>query len=318
MNPNSNPDVKKAEKSDKKFPKLLKEIPGPPQAIYYLGELPEPEELMISIVGTRKATPEGKITAKQIAKDLAGKGAIIVSGLAFGIDAAAHEGALLGGGRTIAVLADGLEAIYPREHYPLSQKILAQNGAIVSEYALSRPYYDGLFLERNRIISGLGIATVVIEAPMRSGSLATARYALDQGREVFVVPGPSLHPNYRGSHEFIRGGARLVTSAEEILEDLKMTISNFEFPPASPRVRDEVRIISKPKNDGTKELNGKNNNEQQLIILKIIQEAGEPLYIDKIIELTKLEPQVLNEQISYLELEGLVEQKNGKLRLIRN
>lgn len=313
MNLTSNGGVKKLEKSSEKFPKLLKEIPNPPEAIYYLGEIPSPEDFMISIVGTRKATPEGKIVAKQIARDLARRGIIVVSGLAFGIDAAAHEGALLGGGRTIAVLADGLEAIYPREHYPLSQKILAKNGAVLSEYAKSRPYYDGLFLERNRIISGLSVATVVVEAPMRSGSLATARHALDQGREVFVVPGPPFHPNYRGSHELIRGGARLATSAEEILEDLSASISNFCARGASAS-RGKF-LISKPDGGIPKVPNDKIKDEVQLAIFKTIQEAGEPLYLDKIIELTKLEPQVLNEQISYLELEGLIEQKNGKFRI---
>ena len=174
--------------------------------------------MAIAIVGTRRATPDGKSTARRFAAELARAGIVIVSGLAFGVDAAAHEGCLDAEGKTVAVLACGLANIYPRNNEPLAKKILAQGGAIISEYPPDMPAYPSRFLERNRIVSGLSKGTLVIEAPERSGSLATARFALEQNRDVFVVPGPIAHPNFKGSHALIRQGAELVTTPEDILE----------------------------------------------------------------------------------------------------
>jgi DNA processing protein len=277
---------------DERFPALLKEIANPPKAIYYLGELPA--NPYIAIVGTRKATNEGKLIAKKIAKDLASKNLVVVSGLALGIDGAAHEGAILGGGKTVAVLAGGLQKIYPREHHRLAQKILQTGGALISEHEESIPYYDGQFLERNRIISGLSRAVVVVEAPARSGSLATARYALEQGREVFVVPGPANHPNYQGSHMLIRNGARLVTRAEDILEDL-----GIEFIPNQ-----------NSNQEPTNQHNIQTNDE----IINVLKTGGS-LTVDNIAEITKLEPHIVNQRLSYLELEGVIKQEGGKFSL---
>lgn len=211
---------------DPAYPRLLKEIPNPPENLYLLGNLPEKDTQKIAIVGTRKATAEGKKLAKEIAKKLAERGIIIVSGLAMGIDTAAHEGAIAAclpdgsQGKTIAVLANGLNSVYPAQNENLAKKILESDGALISEYPPETPSFPNQFLERNRIISGLSVATIIIEAPERSGSLATANWAAQQGREVFVFPGPANHSNFRGSHKLIRDGARLVASLEDILEDL--------------------------------------------------------------------------------------------------
>ena len=291
--------IKKINQGEKDFPPLLGEIPGCPEQIFYMGKLPAAGEIMIAIVGTRKATGEGFRLAKEIGRDLARTGIVVVSGLAFGVDSAAHEGAILGNGKTVAVLPNGLDPIQPRSHYGLAQQILNQNGCIISEFSESRPFYKAQYLERNRLISGLCPAMVVVEAPIRSGSLSTARHALEQGREVFVVPGPAGHPNYEGSHMLLRNGARLVTSAEEILEDLKETISNLE------------PLISKSAPAETIKI----NDEIQLAIFKAIQEAREPLHVDNIAETTKLEPNVVNQNLTFLMLEGLIEERNGKFRL---
>lgn len=286
-------ELKQAVLNDKFYPSQLQNIARPPSPLYYYGVLPAADEPAIAIVGTRKATFEGRQTAKKIARDLAEKGIIIVSGLAMGIDAAAHEGALAGNGRTAAVLANGLDEIYPRHHQKLAEDILNQKGAVISEYPPATPAYPSQFLERNRIISGLSLAVIICEAPIPSGALATARWAAEQGKEVLVVPGPSNNVNYRGSHLLIREGARLVTSAEEILEDLKLNDRLLQYPPA---VRDGLTETSDD-------------------ILKILSQAKKPLTIDKILEQTKLEPQTVNQRLTYLIFEGLVEENCGRFKI---
>jgi DNA processing protein len=292
--------IKKINLEDENFPLLLKEISDVPPEIFYRGRLPQNDEVMVAVVGTRKATEGGLALAKRIGHDLAKTGVTVVSGLAFGIDSAAHQGTLLGGGRTIAVLSNGLEPVQPRAHYGLAEKILNQDGCIISERAESGAYYKNQYLERNRIISGLCVAMIVIEAPIKSGALSTARHALNQGREVFVVPGSAGHPNYKGSHMLIRNGARLVTSVKEILEDLKGINPDSQLP-IFKREPKEIPSIS---------------DEVQLTILKTIQEAEEPLHIDNIVEITKLEPNVVNQKLTFLMLEGLVEEKNGKFKIL--
>jgi DNA processing protein len=282
-------EIKTILQENPKFPSLLEEIPNPASKIYVLGELPDEEMPKIAIVGTRKATNQGRSIAKEMAKKLSERGMIIVSGLAMGIDTASHEGAVAAGNKTIAVLGCGLDTIYPRQNENLARKILELGGAIISEYPVGTPAFPNQFLERNRIISGLSIATIIIEAPKESGALVTARLSAEQGREVFVVPGPINNPNYYGSHKLIRDGARLVTSVEDILEDLS-EISNFQFP-----------IFNQTQNF-------KFQTNEEKIIFETIQNMGQPLNIDKIIELTKLEPQVINQIIAILIINGLIKE----------
>jgi len=283
--------IKTILKESRQYPSLLKEIPIPASRIYVLGELPDDPPAAgpkIAIVGTRKATSQGRSIAKEMAKKLSERGMIIVSGLAMGIDTASHEGAVAVGNKTIAVLACGLDTIYPYQNESLARKILELGGAIISEYPVGTPAFPNQFLERNRIISGLSVATIIIEAPKESGALVTARLAAEQGREVFVIPGPINNPNYYGSHKLIRDGARLVASIDDILEDLGINIGINQLP-----YQHKSAFIK---------------DENQLLILKTIQEAGQPLNIDKIIELTKLEPQVVNQAIAILIINGLIKE----------
>jgi len=283
---------------DENFPALLKEIPDTPEKIFVLGnEAILNNDLKIAIVGTRKASAVGRSLARKFAKELAELGAVVVSGLAMGIDSAAHEGALeakcpptsqAGGrqGKTIAVLANGLDKIYPAQNENLAKKILEFNGAIISEYPEDTPSFPSQFLERNRIVSGLCAATIVIEAPDRSGSLATARYAAEQGREVFVVPGPANDINYIGSHKLIRDGAILITSVEDVIEDLGIEIFKVE--------------------ESRKYLEIDDPQKQQII--NAIIESGQPLDVDKISKLANLEPQIVNQLVAFLVIEGILKE----------
>ncbi len=269
------------------YPNFLKEIPDAPSEIYVLGNIPKKRS--ISIVGTRKASLSGRSIAKEIASKFSKRGMVIVSGLAMGIDTAAHEGALAAKGQTVAVLAHGLDFIYPHQNENLAKKIVENGGAIISEYPIGTPALPHRFLERNRIISGLSMATIIIEAPMESGALVTARLAAEQGREVFVFPGPVNHPNYHGSHKLIRDGARLVSSIDDILEDLDF----------STKYENDMNI---------RNYENSIDDKKQLLILRTIQEAGQPISIDKIIELTKLEPQITNQAIALLMVEGIIKE----------
>lgn len=201
------------------FPARLEEIVDPPAVLYSRGEVLPSDALAIAIVGSRHATRYGLRQAERLAASCARAGLTVVSGLARGIDAAAHRGALAAGGRTIAVLGSGLLKIYPPEHVGLAEEIAA-SGAVLSESPPQSPPLPGAFPQRNRVISGLSLGVIVVEAPLKSGALITARLASEQGREVFAVPGPADSRASRGCHRLIRDGAKLVESAEDVLEEL--------------------------------------------------------------------------------------------------
>ncbi len=278
--------------TDSAYPPLLRETVGGPALIYARGALPRTEDTCVAIVGTRKATREGMTLARETGEALARKGIVIVSGLALGIDGAAHEGALRAGGRTAAVLANGLDSVYPRAHEHLADRILDGGGCLISEYPEGTPSYPSQFLARNRIVSGLSVATVVIEAPLRSGSLATARNAIEQGREVFIFPGDTRNRNYAGSHALIRTGARLVTSAEDILEDLG-------FASDTSALSSEKLLTL---------------DADETAILALLHEARAALPVDRIIEATGLPPGVVGEKLTLLLLEDLIEESSGAFR----
>ena len=267
---------------DEHYPNLLKEIQNPPGEIYFRGALPELKLPMVSIVGTRKATREGKELAGQIAKELVGAGVTVVSGLAMGIDTAAHRGALDGGGSTIAVLGNGIDSVYPAQNYKLAERIIKMGGTIISEYAPGEPSFKHRFIERNRIISGLSLGVVVVEAPGRSGALSTARFAGEQGRGVFVFPSSPKNKNYEGSHSLIRDGATLITKTDDILEDL-----DIDRQASSPLM--------------TRELNA-----EEYRVVSAISAAGKPINVDMIIELTTLEPHAVSRVVTMLTVEGII------------
>jgi len=203
-----------------RFPTLLREIPDPPLVLHVQGQLGSLEQRAVAIVGSRRASANGVLMARECACALARHGVVVVSGLASGIDAAAHEGALEAGGTTVGVLGSGLDRIYPSHHRSLAKRIVDSGGALVSEYSPETTAQKHFFPERNRIISGLSEAVLVVEASLRSGSLITARMALEQGRDVFAVPGSVFADNSRGCHRLIREGAALVDCVETLLDEL--------------------------------------------------------------------------------------------------
>lgn len=201
-----------------KYLHLLGVIPTPPRSIYFQGALPTQRRPTVAIVGTRKPTAYGREVTHQLAFELAQKGVVIVSGLALGTDAIAHRAALEAGGTTLAVLANSVDTIYPRSHAELADEIIRSGGAVLSEYDPPTPARTYQFLARNRIVSGLSDAVVIVEAAARSGTLSTAAHALDQGKEVFVVPGNITSPLSRGCNALLKQGAHPVTCTEDILE----------------------------------------------------------------------------------------------------
>ncbi len=272
--------------ADKRFPAELLEMADPPLMLYVLGDvnaLHHPQRL--AIVGSRNPTPQGQANARQFAQALSQTGVCIVSGLALGVDGAAHEGALEGGSPTIAVVGTGLDRVYPKRHLNLAHRIAAQ-GALVSEYPLGTPPLAAHFPQRNRLIAGLSQGTLVVEAALQSGSLITARLAAEQGREVFAIPGSIHAPQSKGCHALIRQGAKLVESANDILEDLRLQ--------TSPTSTNEL-----PEHDREDDL------------LKAI--GHDPVSLDALQARTGLDTATLQARLLELELEGHVGRLPGGL-----
>ena len=223
--------------SDAEYPPLLRQVPDPPAVLFVRGTLRAQDELALAIVGTRHPTLYGIRQAERLAGSLARAGMTIISGLARGIDAAAHRGALAAGGRTLAVLASGVLNIYPPEHADLAQAVIEQ-GALLSESPPRAKPLAGTFPQRNRVISGLALGVLVVEAGDHSGALITARHAMEQGREVFAVPGRIDDRTSRGCHRLIRDGAKLVETVEDVLEELG--------PLYQATVRDDGYVVRHP------------------------------------------------------------------------
>ena len=220
----------------KHYPATLLDIEDPPLVLYMQGRRLNPGQTdpdlianNLAIVGSRNPTPQGEANARQFAKAFAEQGLCIVSGLALGVDGAAHDGALLGGGQTIAVVGTGLDRVYPKKHLALAHRIV-ENGLIISEFPIGTPPLNANFPKRNRIISGLSVGTLVVEAAVKSGSLITARLASEQGKDVFAIPGSIHSPLSRGCHYLIKQGAKLVETAQDVMEELKIPLSRV-MPP---------------------------------------------------------------------------------------
>ncbi len=208
------------------YPEILKQIASPPPVIYLIGNLQHLEPDKVAIVGTRKASEYGKEVARKLARDLVDLGLVVVSGMALGIDGSAHEGAIDGGGPTIAVLGSGVDVVYPDEHVNLYREI-RELGLIISEQPPGSPPLRENFPSRNRIISGLCVATVVVEAPLGSGALLTAHYAIEQGRDVFAVPGSVNSYSFKGNHKLIKDGAKLIEDVDDIVTSFR--VSKFDL-----------------------------------------------------------------------------------------
>lgn len=211
--------------ADCRYPELLRETSAPPLVLYVLGELTPEDGRAISVIGSRDSTPYGREVARQLAGDFASAGVTVISGLARGIDGVAHEAALQADGRTIAVLGGSLDWIYPAEHRGLARR-MCERGALVSEYPTRTRPVPGNFRARNRIMAGMSIAVVIVEARLKSGTLITANYAAHYNRDVFAVPGSILSPASEGCHQLIKEGAGLVRSATEVLEELQIGLGH--------------------------------------------------------------------------------------------
>ena len=278
--------------SDADYPRALGEIHDPPSVLFVRGRLQPADALAIAIVGTRHATSYGLRQAERLAGSLSRAGLTIVSGLARGIDAAAHRGALGAGGRTLAVLASGVLCVYPPEHGPLADQVLAQ-GALLSEAPPRSSPHAGTFPQRNRVISGLSLGVIVVEAGDRSGALITARHAMEQGRVVFAVPGRVDDRTVRGCHRLIRDGAKLVETADDVLEELGPLVAAVS--------RDDGQVIHHPAELLLNEL-------EQQVLGSIRAEATS---IDEVVQETGLPvPQVLS-TISVLEMRRLIRRLSG-------
>jgi DNA processing protein len=279
--------------SDPDYPAPLRDIPDPPPLLYVKGTYQPEDQIAIALVGSRKCTPYGVRIAERLAASLARVGITVVSGLARGIDGAAHRGALKAGGRTIAVLANGLSEIYPPEHQGLAEEIAAA-GAIVSEMPMRQGPLSELFPRRNRIISGLCLGVVIVEAAPKSGSLITAKHAMEQNREVFAVPGPVDSISSRGCHHLIRDGARLVETVEDILEELGPLVREVTPVDGSTPVRHpaELRL-----------------NDQERAVLGILDDLPKP--VDEVIARTGLGPSQVMATLSILEMRRLIKRAPG-------
>jgi DNA processing protein len=276
--------------ADEHYPPLLLEIADPPLLLYAKGRLELMHRESLAIVGSRNASMQGVLHARQFAQTLSEAGLAIVSGLALGIDTAAHEGALAGAGATIAVIGTGADIVYPARNHALAHRI-ADEGCILSEYALGTPALPANFPRRNRIISGLAGGTLVVEAAAQSGSLITARLAAEQGRDVYAIPGSIQSPLARGCHELIRQGAKLVETAADILEDRK----SF-YLPSNP-----------PENPPFAPASGRCDND----LLKII--GYDPVSLNVLAARAGLDTATINAQLLTLELDGQVEMLAGGL-----
>lgn len=268
---------------DPAYPKKLLEIHQPPPVLYVRGSFQPEDEIAVAIVGTRRITPYGRRVTVQLSERLAQNGVTVISGLARGVDGVSHQAALNAGGRTIAVLGSGIDQIYPPEHRGLAEKIV-QNGAVVSDYSPGTPPEAVNFPPRNRIISGLSSGTVVVEAGKKSGALITATFAVEQGREVFAVPGSIHGVQSRGTNYLIQQGARPLLDPEELLEFLNL------------------EVVEK-RRSARKALPGDEFEKQILQVL-----GQDPLHIDEIGRLAGLPIEKVSSTLTLMELKGLVQQ----------
>lgn len=271
--------------ADSAYPRLLLEITDPPPLLYVKGNSGLLNRAALAVVGSRNATPQGSTSAEAFARELSDGGFTIISGLALGIDAAAHRGGLAGASSSLAVVGTGLDIVYPARNRDLAHQLAAQ-GALVSEFPLGTPALPGNFPRRNRLISGLARGCLIVEAAFRSGSLITARYALEQGREVFAIPGSIHSPLSKGCHQLIKQGAKLVESSNDILEELGAA----------------VRVASATS--------GKADTSAEHV--ELLSALGfDPVDLDTLCERSGLTPETASAMLLTLELDGTVSRLPG-------
>ena len=269
------------------YPAYLREIPSAPPLLYQRGELLEQDRLAVAVVGTRRLTSYGRQVTQDLVTSLVQSGITIVSGLARGIDAVAHKTALEYGGRTVAVLGSGLDRIYPAENRGLAQEMMSGQGAVISEYGLGVRPESKNFPPRNRIISGLSLGIVVIEAGERSGAQITTRFALEQGRDVFAVPGNIHSRASKGTNRLIQQGAKLVTGVDDILEELNLSMVTAQTAVqlALPETAEEAAVIA--------------------------HLSRQPIHIDALCRATEMPAAMVSSTLTMMELKGIVQQVGG-------
>lgn len=271
---------------DEAYPARLKEIDQPPPVMYIRGEYLPDDLFAVAIVGTRKVTPYGRQVTEEIASFLAANGMTVISGLARGVDAIAHQTALKAGGRTIGILGSGVDKIYPPEHRGLAEQMIAR-GAIISDYAVGTPPDASNFPPRNRIISGLSLAVVVIEAAETSGALITAEFAAEQGREIFAVPGSILAPQSKGTNRLIQKGAQPLLTPDDLMQALDLTRIG-----AQKSARKILPV-----------------DETEARVLSVL--GSEPLHVDEIRNQADLPIEKISATLAMMELKGMVRQVGG-------
>ncbi len=269
---------------DDDYPSLLKPLPDAPALLYVRGTLLPSDQRALAIVGTRSATPYGRDVTSQLAAELTRQWVTIISGLAQGIDTAAHTACLREGGRTIAVLGSGIDRIYPRENEALAYKII-ENGALISEFPIGAPPEAHNFPRRNRVISGMALGVLIAEAPADSGALITASMAAEQGRDVFAVPSNIFNLQGVGANRLIQDGAKLVMSAEDILNELNLSYENLQTRRQTERIQPE--------------------NELEVQVLA--QLSADPMHVDVLARLTGLPISIITGTLAILELKGLAQ-----------
>ncbi|OQB44057.1 MAG: hypothetical protein BWY03_00429 [Parcubacteria group bacterium ADurb.Bin159] len=280
--------IKKIKLGEKNYPELLSQIYDPPQELYVWGELKKREKLPLAIVGTRKVSSYGAKLAKEFSFYLAQTGFTIISGLALGVDGLAHKGALEAKGKTIAVLGSGLNYIYPASHKKLAEEIVKKGGAVISEYPPDTGPRKEFFPMRNRIVAGLSLGTLVIEAPKISGALITARLALEENREVMAVPSDIWRKSAEGSNDLLKKGAKVITSPQDVLEIFNL----------------ELKINPEEKEQ-------KLETKEEKLIFEAIK--NEPMDIDKIAEKTGLPIPTINATLTQLEAKNIVKKISPRI-----
>ena len=281
------------------YPRLLKQTDNPPPLLYVHGNLTIINDPQISIVGSRNPTQSGLSSAYDFAKYLGQTGLCVTSGLALGIDGSAHQGALDANSPTIAIIATGIDRVYPAKHRNLAHQIV-ENGAIISEFPIGTQPRSGNFPRRNRIISGLAHGTLVVEAALKSGSLITARLASEQGREVFAIPGSIHNPLSKGCQQLIRQGAKLVETAQDILEEMSAVIDLSQIDIATSKIAE-----GKPKITDTLEAE---DTEHQILLEQM---GYDPISIDQLVTRTEFKPESIAAMLLILELQSQVSSNGG-------
>jgi DNA protecting protein DprA len=282
--------------NDEDYPTLLKEMPDPPPVLFIRGDRNLLDSLQVAMVGTRNPSPMAMKTARAFAKSFADFGLTVTSGLALGVDQAAHKGALDSTGKTIAVAATGLDRVYPASHKALAEEII-KTGALVSEFPIGTQPKPGYFPRRNRIISGLSLGVLVVEAAIKSGTLVTAKHAVEQGREVFAIPGSIHNPLAKGCHHLIRQGAKLVETADDVLEELGHL---------SRAAVSEESEQNKAITDSDLSIEGD--------YAALLDKMGfDPTSVDELIAETHFTAEEISSMLLVMELEGLVSSAPGGL-----